>query len=443
MRYFFFDVDGTLLPFGKEIPESTRAALRLIRENGSRSFLATGRSLIEIPGAVKALGFDGGVYSAGATVVADGRTVFRRRMSEEECGTILEFCHSHGFRLLMQSDDGTYISEEDLRYWQSLLYKHVGRLLDIPGLKATYEIPSSIIKLLYICNGDGVDVEDVAAEVPEGFSVVANTVGLPSRLMGEIVLSDITKATGIDAVLNCYGGSINEAVAIGDGANDIEMVQHAGLGVAMGNADASLKAVADIRRDGEMEEQKRRKAEYRSSIRSKLLIRNALVSLMREKPFEKITVTDIVKRADINRGTFYAHYKDSRQVLDKIREDALEEVGKALRVVSPDRVIENPEPVLAAASEFLNRDISYYRMLVSVIGVGGLLREIRGIISDYLGQSEIVRQAPDKTRTACKLDFIIAGIAVFYYDVVTGASSISLEAAPSFLSDIIKSISDN
>ena len=63
-------------------------------------------------------------------------------------------------------------------------------------------------------------------------------------------------------------------------------------------------------------EQKRRKAEYRSSSRSKLLIRNALVSLMQEKPFEKITVTDIVKRADINRGTFYAHYKDSRQVLD-------------------------------------------------------------------------------------------------------------------------------
>ena len=245
MLYFFFDVDGTLLPFGKEIPESTREALRLIRENGSRSFLATGRSLIEIPEAVKALGFDGGVYSAGATVVADGRTVFRRRMSEEERGTILEFCHSHGFRLLMQSDDGTYISEEDLRYWQSLLYKHVGRLLDIPGLKATDEIPSSIIKLLYICNGDGVEVENVAAEVPEGFSVVANTVGLPSRLMGEIVLSDITKATGIDAVLDCYGGSIREAVAIGDGANDIEMVQHAGLGVAMGNADASLKAVAD------------------------------------------------------------------------------------------------------------------------------------------------------------------------------------------------------
>lgn len=192
-----------------------------------------------------------------------------------------------------------------------------------------------------------------------------------------------------------------------------------------------------------MEEQKRRKAEYRSSIRSKLLIRNALVSLMGEKPFEKITVTDIVKRADINRGTFYAHYKDSRQVLDKIRDDALEEISKAMHVASPDMIIENPEPVLAAVSAFIGKDRSYYRMLVSVIGVGGLLKEVRGIITEYLGQAECVRNAEDKAATACRLDFIIAGISVFYYDVVTGASPISLEAAPSFLSGIIKTIARN
>ena len=255
MLYFFFDVDGTLLPFGKDIPESTKRAISLIREHGSKSFLATGRSLVEIPPAIKALGFDGGVYSAGATVEAEGNIIFRRRMTEKERDVIIGFCREHGFRMLMQSDDGTYIRKEDLEYWQSLLLRHVGRLLDIPGIKATDEIPSSMIKLLYICNGDGMAVEDVAAEVPEGFSVVANTVGLPSDLMGEIVLSDITKATGIDAVLGFYGGSVDDAVAIGDGANDIEMVAHAGLGIAMGNADPVLKAVAghitdDVSADG-------------------------------------------------------------------------------------------------------------------------------------------------------------------------------------------------
>ena len=91
--------------------------------------------------------------------------------------------------------------------------------------------------------------------------------------------------------------------------------------------------------------------------------------------------------------------------------------------------------------EFLGKDIIYYRMLVSVIGVGGLLREVRGVITEYLGQTERIRNAEDKVTASCKLDFIIAGIAVFYYDVVTGASPISLEAAPSFLSGIIKTIS--
>ena len=225
MLYFFFDVDGTLLPFGQGVPESTRQAISMIRERGGKSFLATGRSLVEIPPAIRSLGFDGGVYSAGATVMAEGKY------------------------------DGTYVRKEDLEYWQSLLLKHVGRLLDIPGLLATDEIPSSMIKLLYICSEEGMPIEKVAASIPEGFSVVANTVGLPPELMGEIVLSDITKATGIDTVLDFYGGSISEAVAVGDGANDIEMVSHAGIGIAMGNATPSLKAVAsyitdDVSSDG-------------------------------------------------------------------------------------------------------------------------------------------------------------------------------------------------
>lgn len=52
------------------------------------------------------------------------------------------------------------------------------------------------------------------------------------------------------------------------------------------------------------------KAEYKSAIRSRRMIQRALVELLQEKELDKITVTDIVTRADINRGTFYAHYAD-------------------------------------------------------------------------------------------------------------------------------------
>ena len=74
--------------------------------------------------------------------------------------------------------------------------------------------------------------------------MVDNTVGLPSDMMGEIVMNGITKATGIDRVLEYLGEDISTAAAFGDGANDIEMVEHAAVGIAMGNASEELKRVA-------------------------------------------------------------------------------------------------------------------------------------------------------------------------------------------------------
>ena len=54
----------------------------------------------------------------------------------------------------------------------------------------------------------------------------------------------------------------------------------------------------------------RKKAEYRSAIRSKRMIKQAFLSLIKEKDISKITVTELVERADLNRATFYAHYPD-------------------------------------------------------------------------------------------------------------------------------------
>ena len=58
-------------------------------------------------------------------------------------------------------------------------------------------------------------------------------------------MASVTKASGIRAVLSHLGMDISDAVAIGDGSNDIEMVMDAGCGIAMGNASDDLKAVSD------------------------------------------------------------------------------------------------------------------------------------------------------------------------------------------------------
>ena len=65
------------------------------------------------------------------------------------------------------------------------------------------------------------------------------------------------------------------------------------------------------------------KRTYSSALRSKNRIRSAFLELLHEKNFEKITVTDIVTRANINRSTFYAHYPDMIGLLDEIQEEII------------------------------------------------------------------------------------------------------------------------
>lgn len=78
------------------------------------------------------------------------------------------------------------------------------------------------------------------------------------------------------------------------------------------------------------------KAEYRSSLRSKKLITDALVALLDEKTLDKITVTDIVKKADINRGTFYAHYENVNDVVTSIFQSAYEIVKNSIHGLQVD-----------------------------------------------------------------------------------------------------------
>ena len=184
-------------------------------------------------------------------------------------------------------------------------------------------------------------------------------------------------------------------------------------------------------------EEKRKKAEYRSSIRSKTLIRSALVSLMQEKPFEKITITDIVRKADINRGTFYAHFKDSREVLDRIRTDALHEMEEAFYSLPADTVIRNPRPLLDKITMFLSEESSYYKMLLSTTGIQEFLNEIKQIAMRYFLDSDLAKNHPNKDLLILRLDFIISAAAGIYYDIVVGTIPLRLDGAAEFICSMV------
>ncbi|MFC4411684.1 TetR/AcrR family transcriptional regulator [Chungangia koreensis] len=65
--------------------------------------------------------------------------------------------------------------------------------------------------------------------------------------------------------------------------------------------------------------------------RTKEKFREVLLSLMEEKGFDEITITEIVKAADFNRGTFYAHYEQKKDLLEEIIEEMFEKMMEAYR----------------------------------------------------------------------------------------------------------------
>ncbi len=242
---FFFDIDGTLLPFGKDVPSSAVSAIADLRKAGHRVFLATGRSTAEVPSKLDSIRFDGGVYSAGAKVIADGRILYRRVFSEDEKAFLFRSVKELGIDVMIQTDQGTYLTESSSSFFRDAMLAHVGRVIDIPNCIITDSIPDDIEinKFLFVSRDRrGYEVRRI---LESRFAVVDNTVCLPQDMAAEAVLKDITKATGINHILEHYGDSRESVVAVGDGANDIEMIEYAFLGIAMGNASESLKRAAD------------------------------------------------------------------------------------------------------------------------------------------------------------------------------------------------------
>ncbi|MCD8241233.1 MAG: HAD family hydrolase [Lachnospiraceae bacterium] len=62
---------------------------------------------------------------------------------------------------------------------------------------------------------------------------------------GELISHDSDKGTGIVKAAELFGADVSDTIAFGDSLNDYQMIERAGIGVAMGNADEEIKAIAD------------------------------------------------------------------------------------------------------------------------------------------------------------------------------------------------------
>ena len=84
-----------------------------------------------------------------------------------------------------------------------------------------------------------------------------------------------------------------------------------------------------------MEVKEGRKTDRRT-LNTKTLIQESLLSLLAEKEYSQISVAELCRRAGINRGTFYLHYNNLRQVIDALFDEALSDIHSLLKHISLD-----------------------------------------------------------------------------------------------------------
>lgn len=168
------------------------------------------------------------------------------------------------------------------------------------------------------------------------------------------------------------------------------------------------------------------KAEYRSAVRSRKLIISALADLLQEKPLEKITVTDVVNRAQINRGTFYAHYADIPDVINHLIQNAFDRIREAISQESHP-IEELPHVLLSQVQKMLYEDQDFYLKIMNSGAASLMQNQLVEIVIDYMLQNQDAFFPSDRGKYELGIRFCAGGISNLYRDWFAGKLPISLE----------------
>lgn len=181
-----------------------------------------------------------------------------------------------------------------------------------------------------------------------------------------------------------------------------------------------------------------KKAEYKSAIRSRKMIRHAFVELVLEKDMEKITVKNIVDRAEISRGTFYAHYADIYAVIEEIENETMGKMVEFLNDFKDIDLVQNPMPFLLKMAHFLDQDIEFYRMLIYTKGAPTFITKLKEVlIEKILSYKETIPSIQEREEFTVRVHFFVGGLVSLYQDWFAGKFECSLEELTSFKSRIM------
>lgn len=235
------DIDGTIYSPEQGITKNVKNCIKNLYDNGIIVAIATGRTY----GSAKCVADTIGIqcplicYQGGLVNSYEGEVLDVKYLNPEIARKIIAECKERNIHLNVYVEDKLYV-EDDNQY----IKDYIGdKGIDYFKVDSFEELDlSKLNKLLAInYNADFIDnlIAEFQVKYPELYVVKS------FKYFCEIANKNATKGNAIKFLAKKYGFTTNEVMAIGDNNNDIEMIETAGIGVAMANGTQEIKAKAD------------------------------------------------------------------------------------------------------------------------------------------------------------------------------------------------------
>lgn len=239
------DMDGTLLSSSHQISEKNREAIIKAMDKGVKIVLCSGRTINSLLTFTSELGVLGeeeyvvGHNGAAAMRIIDQEYIYENSLTGKEAKEIAAVCDEVNANYTIYTFDEAMTPRDN---------PHGRYEADLNSMPLKIRHPNTIHdeeKIAKVLIMDDVEVLDsYVGMIKEHFDDKYNLVrSLPIYL--EIMRKEVNKMSGIMAVANLHGIKESEIITIGDAPNDLEMIEGAGLGIAMGNAQEIIKEASD------------------------------------------------------------------------------------------------------------------------------------------------------------------------------------------------------
>ena len=262
IRLLALDVDGTLTDSRHEVPATARDGIRRVRSAGIRVMLATGRRYRDTLPVAEALGIDAPIVTASGALVKQPpshvtlqRAAFAPGVLADVVARIVAAGHepilytdsfAHGYDFHCRSLEGADAAASGEGRG---VREYLGRNRHLADVRADLHAAPPADSFAGFAMGTHEEMLTLEANLlaahPQRLSVHVIRSPRYRDWMCEIAPAGVTKWSGVTSVAARWGITAAEICVVGDDVNDLPMVREAGLGIAMGNAVAALRAAAD------------------------------------------------------------------------------------------------------------------------------------------------------------------------------------------------------